>query len=131
MPDQDLNARLLSQLVNLTKQERNEICCKLREVIAAMGEDPTVEVVAGMLVLQAGANFNVNASNYRSVSMAVVDAAATTNVVVVSDAGTANVGYKGYSASWSIDKGVDLGISNLSITAATGSTVIINYTKIA
>lgn len=133
MPDRDVTPQLLMQIRELIKLERNEICCKLRDLIDATDEGPTAanDVSTGFLILSSdGASFTLNPSlNYRSVSVSFISAGAGGGTVTITGTtGSATLDVAGYSTTFSIDKGSDLGVKGLVVTSHATAKVYISYT---
>jgi hypothetical protein len=128
--DQGRIVTLLQQLVRATEQTRNEICCKLRDLIIASGGSTTATVNPGIVAVSAGTPFTtVGSTNYRSVSMTIIVCGGGDTVTIdTEDSGTTDVSYQGYSAAWAIDKNSDIGLGEITITATGGAVILVNYT---
>lgn len=107
MPDyQSAVPQILRDILSQEKLTRNEICCKLRELITLMGGGPDSTVVLPGIVLLTGAGTatfttatTLQGTQYTSVSVSVISL--TTGTVTVTDAlGTTNISYPGYSSGW-------------------------------
>lgn len=96
----------LQELIQQTQVLRNEVCCKLRELITLTGGGAdTLVVLPGTQLLTSGgtASFttgtHLQGSSYTSVTLNVISL--TTGTVTVTDPhGSSNVSHVGLSLNW-------------------------------
>lgn len=124
-------ALTLDDILNQTKLSRNEICCKLRELIVlAGGGTGSTSVLPGMVKLTSGGTATFTTATplqgtlYNSVSISVISL--TTGTVTVTDAnGATAISYPGFSAGWEGSLA-----TTLSITVTGDAVAIITYSCI-
>lgn len=120
---------ILQEILSNEKLTRNEICCKLGQLIELGGGTTSAPLKTGIVKLTSGgtATFTtaspLQGTTYQSASLSVISL--TTGTVTVTDAhGATTISYPGFSTEW---KGT---LSNLSITVTGDAIVLVTYTAI-
>ncbi len=128
MNNQGKLEELLTRILQQETLSRNEICCKLRELIETSGGGTTT--YQGIVKLTSGgtASFTtattLQGTTYNSVSLSVISL--TTGTVSVTDAlGTVAISYPGYSTGWH-----GLLSDDLTITVTGDAVALVTYTSI-
>lgn len=120
---------LLLKILQQESLSRNEICCKLRELITLSGGTVTTDVVPGSILLTSGGTASFTIDGARSVNLSVISLS-TGTVTVTTDIGTTNISYPGVSLGWGIDKLSDAGLTEIIINVTGDAIVLVTYTTV-
>lgn len=121
---------LLTAILRQEEMTRNEICCKLRAIISALGGG--TNSYSGMVMLTSGGTdtFDITApiqgTTYNSVAISVISLS-TGTVTVDDDVNSTDISYPGFSTSWN-----EILNSGSLIISVTGDAIaLITYNSIA